>query len=242
LALSTELPLFTVLPRAWMGFGKAPWRCMGLAALTLISATGPAVVGQDLRLQPVAWLAQLGDLAVLVSLVLPLLPLLALLKLADRLLPDTEEPRPDQTWRQLLGQTAALLSLELVLLFGGVGMIQSLSWLTGRLSTTLAGLVVIVGGLLLLSWIFSQLLALPLLIHHRCRALQAMDRSRLLVHRNFLKMLALVGLILGMNLLGLIGATLGLLLSMPFSALVLMACCRSQTPRRRDSRRNMLPT
>ena len=242
MALSTELPLFTVLPRAWIGFGKAPWRCMGLAALTLISATGPAVVGQDLRLQPVAWLAQLGDLAVLVSLVLPLLPLLALLRLADRLLPDSEEPRPDQTWRQLLGQTMALLSLELVLLFGGVAMIQSLSWLTGRLSTTLAGLVVIVGGLLLLSWIFSQLLALPLLIHTRCRALQAMDRSRLLVHRNFLKMLALVGLILGMNLLGLIGATLGLLLSMPFSALVLMACCRSQNPRRSDSRRNMLPT
>ena len=93
-----------------------------------------------------------------------------------------------------------------------------------------------------LSWLFSQTLALPLLVHERCRALQAMDRSRQLVHRNGLKVLALLGMLLGLNVLGLIGATLGLLLSLPFSALVLMACCRPQTPLISDSRLNMFPT
>jgi hypothetical protein len=32
------------------------------------------------------------------------------------------------------------------------------------------------------------------------------------------------------------------LLSLPFSALGLMACCRPHTPWRRNSRRNILPT
>ena len=50
------------------------------------------------------------------------------------------------------------------------------------------------------------------------------------------------GLLSGINLLGLLGASLGLLLSLPFSALVLMACCRTQTPCSKVSRRNMLPT
>ena len=59
------------------------------------------------------------------------------------------------------------------------------------------------------------------------------------MHRNGLKVLALL---LGLNLLGLIGAPLGLLLSLPFSALVVMACCRPQTPLISDSRRNMFPT
>ena len=141
-----------------------------------------------------------------------------------------------------LRQAGALLLIEMLMLFGGIGMIQSLSWIVGRFSTALAGLVVILGTALLTSWLFSQLLALPLLVHHRCRALKAMDRSRLLVRRNILKVLALIGLLLGMNLLGLFGATLGLLLSIPFSALVLMACCQAQTPCSSDSRRNILPT
>ena len=112
----------------------------------------------------------------------------------------------------------------------------------GRWSTALAGLSVLLGVLVLLSWLFSQTLALPLLVHERCRALQAMDQSRQLVHRNVFKVLALLGMLLGINLLGLIGATLGLLLSLPFSALALMACCRPQTPLISDSRRNMFPT
>ena len=98
------------------------------------------------------------------------------------------------------------------------------------------------GGLLMLCWLFSQVLALPLLVHHRHRALQAMDHSRQLVRHNGLKVLALLGLLIGINLLGLIGASLVLLFSLPFSALILMACCRTQTPCRSVSRRNMLPT
>ena len=57
-----------------------------------------------------------------------------------------------------------------------------------------------------------------------------------------LKARALIGMLIGLNLMGLIGATLGLLLSLPFSALLLMGCCRTQTPLSNDSRRNMFPT
>ena len=88
MALSTDLPLITLLPRAWIGFGKAPWRCVGLAALVLMSAIGPAVVAQDLRTISAPGMAQLGDIAVLISLGLPIIPLLGLLRLADQLLPD----------------------------------------------------------------------------------------------------------------------------------------------------------
>ena len=210
--------------------------------MVLISASGPAVVGHDLRLAGSPWLNRLGDLSVLTSLVLPLLPLLALLRLTDGLLPDRRDDRPDQTWRQLLHQAFTLVLFEMLLVLGGLGLIQSLSWMLGRWSTALAGLSVVLGGLVLMSWLFSQTLAFPLLVHERCRALQAMDHSRQLVRRNGLKVLALLGMLLGINLLGLIGATLGLLLSLPFSALVLMACCRPQTPFSNDSRRNMFPT
>ena len=210
--------------------------------MVLISASGPAVVGHDMRLAGSPWLNRLGDLSVLTSLVLPLLPLLALLRLTDGLLPDRRDDRPDQTWRQLLHQAFTLVLFEMLLVLGGLGLIQSLSWMLGRWSTALAGLSVVLGGLVLMSWLFSQTLAFPLLVHERCRALQAMDHSRQLVRRNGLKVLALLGMLLGINLLGLIGATLGLLLSLPFSALVLMACCRPQTPFSNDSRRNMFPT
>ena len=62
------------------------------------------------------------------------------------------------------------------------------------------------------------------------------------MHCNGLKVLALLGMLLGQIFSGLIWATLGLLLSLPFSDLVLMACCRPQTPLISDSRRNMFPT
>ena len=225
-----------------MAFGQAPWRCVGLAALVLISGAGLAVIGQDLRQLDSPWLERLGDLAVLLSLVLPLLPMLALLELADTLLPAGDSTRPTVPWPWILRQSLALLMLEGLVMLGGIAVIQSLSWIIGQISTTLAGIAVIVSGVLLLSWMFSQVLALPLLVHHRHRALQAMDHSRQLVGGNALKVLALLGLITGLNLLGLIGASLGLLLSLPFSALVLMACCRTQTPWRSDSRRNILPT
>ena len=102
MASSTEIPLVTLLPRAWIGFSRGPWRCVGLAALVLISASGPAVIGHDLRLAGSPWLNRLGDLSVLISLALPLLPLLGLLQLTDGLLPDRRDDRPQQCWRQLL--------------------------------------------------------------------------------------------------------------------------------------------
>ena len=242
MALSTELPLITLLTRAWIGFGKVPWRCVGLAALILISAIGPAVVVQDRRMVSAPWLAQLGDIAVLISLGLPMIPLLGLLRLADQLLPDTLEARPPQRLSNLLSQSLVLVVFELLLLIGGLGLIQFLSWAVGNVITTLAGIIVLLGALILGAGLFTQVLSLPLLVYHRCRALQAMDRSRRLVQNNSLKMLAVLGLLLCINALDLLGATLGLLLSLPFSALVMMACCRPQTPWRRDSRRNILPT
>ena len=236
LAPSTELPLVTLLPRAWIGFGKAPWRCVGLASALLLSAIGPALLGEDLRQLGFGWL---GDLMVAASLVLPLL---ALLRLADQLLPAESTTKHPRRWGWMLRQATGLVLLELLLLLGGLALIQTMSWAAGRMSTTLAGLVVVSGGLLMLVWLFSQVLALPLLVHHRHRALQAMDHSRQLLRHNGLKVLALLGLLIGINLLGLIGASLGLLFSLPFSALILMACCRTQTPCNSVSRRNMLPT
>ena len=99
LAPSTELPLVTLLPRAWIGFGKAAWRCFGLATALLLSAVGPAVLGEDRRRLGFAWL---GDLVVVASLVLPLLPLLALLRLADQLLPEESMPERPIGWSWLL--------------------------------------------------------------------------------------------------------------------------------------------
>jgi hypothetical protein len=110
LALSTELPLITLLPRAWIGFGKAPWRCIGLAALILVSAIGPAVVAHDLRMVSAPWLARLGDITMLISLGLPMIPLLGL---ADQLLPDTLEERPPQRLSTLMNQSLVLVVFEL---------------------------------------------------------------------------------------------------------------------------------
>ena len=239
-----DLPLITALPRAWIAFGKAPWKQVGLSALVLISGLGLALIGQDLRAVPTPWLNRLGDLCVIASLVVPIVPSLALLNLADRMLPGAQteihQHRRRPAW--LFRQTLTLLALEGIFLAGGLAVIQSLSWALGTLSPALSGLSVIGGILILLHWTFTQVMALPLLIHHHHRALQAMAHSRQLVNNNGLKIMAMLGLLIGLNLLGLLGASIGLLLSLPFSALVLMACCRSQTPWRSDSRRNILPT
>ena len=205
-------------------------------------AIGPAVVAQDLRAISTPGVARFGDIAVLISLGLPMVPLLGLLRFADQLLPAPLEPKPPQRLTALLCHAFALMVIELLLLVAGLTLIQCLSWAVGQVSTTLAGLIVSLGALILGAALFTQVMSLPLLVHHRCRALQAMDRSRRLVQNNSLKMLAVLGLLLGINALGLLGATLGLLLSLPFSALILMACCRPQAPWRRDSRRNILPT
>ncbi|MGB1417043.1 MAG: hypothetical protein ACPHAS_02705 [Synechococcus sp.] len=244
MAHSNDLPLITALPRAWLAFSKAPWTHVGLSCLVLISGIGLALIGQDLRALHPSWLNHLGDLSVLGSVVVPIVPGIALLELADRDLPghqrNGKQARRRSSW--VLQQSFILLVLEGLCLAGGLLVVQSLSWMLGHISPTLAGLSVIAGSLLLLHWLFTQVMALPLLVHHHHHALQAMAHSRHLVNSNGLKVLAMLGLITGLNLLGLLAASLGLLLSLPFSALVLMACCRSQTPWRSDSRRNILPT
>ncbi|QNI50306.1 putative membrane protein [Synechococcus sp. RS9915] len=111
MAPSTELPLVTLLPRAWIGFRKAPWRCVGLATALLLSAIGPALLGEDLRQLGFGWL---GDLMVAASLVLPLLPLLALLRLADQLLPAESASKPPLSWGWLVRRAAdAVLAVQL---------------------------------------------------------------------------------------------------------------------------------
>ena len=43
---------------------------------------------------------------------------------------------------------------ELLLALGGLALVQTPSWAAGRMSTTLAGLVMVSGGLLMLCWLF----------------------------------------------------------------------------------------
>ncbi|MCP4972929.1 MAG: hypothetical protein AB8A46_02650 [Prochlorococcus sp.] len=241
-----RLPISTVLPRAWIGFSQAPWQCVGLAGLILLSFSGLGIIAHDLQLSSTPILIKLGNLLLLLSLVVPLFPLLALLRLADDLLPGgQEEQAPRATQRQrfwVLRQAMGLIVVESLILMGGITSIEATGMVLATFSGALASVAVMIGWLTLSIWLITQLLALPLLIHHRHRMLRAMDHSRQIVQTNRLKVLALLGLLIGLNLLGLIGAFLGLLLSLPFSALVLMASCRTQTPWVRESRRNMLPT
>ncbi|WP_115019488.1 hypothetical protein [Synechococcus sp. UW140] len=242
-----RLPLSTVLPRAWIGFCSAPWPCVGLAALALISAFGLGSLAQELHTSGHAWVRHLGDLFWVLSMLAPLVPLLALLQLADTLLPsagpdehDSPQTRERIPW--LLRQSLALVLIEALILFGGITAIRSVFSTLIAHSGVLAALSALIGSVALIAWTFAQCLALPLLIHHGYRPLAAMEHSRKLVQQNRLKVLALVGLILGINLVGLMGACLGLILSLPFSALILMASCRTQAPWSKDWRRNILPT
>ena len=243
-----RLPLTTIIPRAWIGFSQAPWRFVGLTALMLITPTGLSVIARDLEQNNSWWLTTIGDALFLATFPAVLLPLVALLHLADQLLPpgpttpsQASAPRlPRLRW--ILRQTAALTLLEAVILIGGMNSIRITSALMASHSGVLSGVILVAGGVALTLWAVSQSLALPLLIHHGHRPLAAMEHSRKLVQANRLKILALIGLLIGVNLIGLMGAFIGLLLSIPFSALLLMASCRTQTPWVRDSRRNMLPT
>ena len=107
--------------------------------------------------------------------------LTGLLRLADQLLPDTLEARLPQRLSNLLSQSLVLVVFELLLLIAGLGLIQFLSWAVGNVITTLAGIIVLLDALILGAGLFTQVLSLPLLVCHRCRALQAMDLSRRLV-------------------------------------------------------------
>jgi hypothetical protein len=247
-SISAErLPIATIIPRAWIGFRKAPWSFIGLTALMLCCLMGLGVVARDLQLSSNRLLQYTGDFVLVMAALVPLAPLLALLQLADEHLPggldrNPEQPMARRRFLWLLKQTCGLTVLEVLIGIGGISSIRLLSQFLAPHSGVLASLVVVLGGVAIAIWLVGQLLSIPLLIHHGYRPLRAMEHSRKLVQANRLKVMALIGLLLGINLLGLMAASLGLLFSVPFSALLLMASCRTQTSWRRESRRNMLPT
>ena len=213
----------------------------------LISLMGLGVVARDLQLSSNRFVQYSGDLVLVLAILIPLAPLLALLQLADEHLPggmdrDPKQPASRRRFLWLLKQTCGLVVLEVLIAIGGISSIRLLSQVLAEHSGVLASLLVVLGGLGMTIWLVGQLLSIPLLIHHGYRPLRAMEHSRKLVQANRLKVLALLGLLLGINLLGLMAASLGLLFTLPFSALLLMASCRTQTPWRSESRRNILPT
>ena len=243
-----RIPLTTIIPRAWIGFSQAPWRFVGLTALMLITVTGLSLISRDLQQGEGWWQSAISDVVFVATIPTMLLPLVALLHLADQLLPSIQSTPQDepaqqrQRLRWIFRQTAALVMLEGVILIGGLSMIRIIGALIARQSGVISTVILLAGGLALILWTLSQTLALPLLVHHGHRPLAAMEHSRRLVQNNRLKVLALLGLLIGVNLIGLMGAFIGLLLSIPFSALLLMASCRTQKPWVKDSRRNMFPT
>jgi len=213
----------------------------------LISLMGLGVIARDLQLSSNRFLQYAGDFVLVIAVLIPLAPLLALLQLADEHLPgglesDPKQPTARRRFLWLLKQTCGLVVLEVLIGIGGISSIRLLSQFLAPHSGVLASLVIVLGGVGIAIWMIGQLLSVPLLIHHGYRPLRAMEHSRKLVQANRLKVMALLGLLLGINLLGLMAASLGLLFSLPFSALLLMASCRTQTSWRSESRRNMLPT
>ncbi len=208
---------------------------------------GLGVMARDLQLSNNVLLQRAGDVVLVMAFIVPLSPLLALLQLADESLPggfnsDPQGPSKRRRFHWLLKQTFGLLILEGLIAIGAISTIHLLSQLLAPHSGVLASMVVVLGGIGIAIWLIGQVLAIPLLIHHGHRPLRAMEHSRKLVQRNRLKVLALMGLLLGINLIGLMAASLGLLLSLPYSALLVMASCRTQTPWPRESRRNISPT
>ena len=74
-----------------------------MAALILISATGPAVIGQDLRMLSTPELVRLGDLAVLLSLVLVSgICLASTLPGDERALEEEEQQKIDQLLTEII--------------------------------------------------------------------------------------------------------------------------------------------
>ena len=213
----------------------------------LICLMGLGVVAHDLQLSSNRFLQYTGDLILVLAALVPLAPLLALLQLADEHLPGgldraPKQPAASRRFFWLLKQTCGLVVLEVLIGIGAVSSIRLLSQVLAPHSGVLASMAVVLGGVGIAIWLIGQLFSIPLLIHHGHRPLRAMEHSRKLVQANRLKVLALLGLLLGINLLGLMAASLGLLFSLPFSALLLMASCRTPTPWRRESRENILPT
>ena len=172
-----RLPITTIIPRAWIGFSQAPWRCVGLTALMLVILTGLGVTARDLQQSSHWWLATLGDALLVISIPAALMPLVALLHLADRLLPpgsSHEEVAAASSTRQLLWlfkQTAALTLLEGVILIGALNLIRVASAVVAGHSGVLSNLILVAGVAALAAWTLGQSLALPLLVHHGHRPL-----------------------------------------------------------------------
>ena len=186
----------------------------------LISLMGLGVIARDLQLSSNRFLQYAGDFVLVIAVLIPLAPLLALLQLADEHLPgglesDPKQPTARRRFLWLLKQTCGLVVLEVLIGIGGISSIRLLSQFLAPHSGVLASLVIVLGGVGIAIWMIGQLLSVPLLIHHGYRPLRAMEHSRKLVQANRLKVMALLGLLLGINLLGLMAASLGLLFSLP---------------------------
>ena len=242
-----RIPLGSALPRAWIGFRSAPWPCVGLSTVALGSLIGFGTLAAGLQADSDLWMRRAGDLAWILSVTIPMVLLVGLLRLADTLLPSTgpedgDTAQINQRMPWLIRQSLALMILEGVVQVGGISTLRLASAMLFQHSGVLTGAVVAAGSGALAMWTVEQSLALPLLIHRGLKPLSAMEQSRRLVQDNRLKVMALLGLLVGINLIGLMGACIGLIISLPLSALILMASCRTQTPWSKDSRRNMLPT
>jgi len=132
-SISAErLPIATIIPRAWIGFRKAPWSFIGLTALMLTCLMGLGVVARDLQLSSNRFFQYTGDLVLVMAALVPLAPLLALLQLADEHLPggldrDPEQPASRRRFLWLLKQTCGLVVLEVLIGIGGISSIRLLS-------------------------------------------------------------------------------------------------------------------
>ena len=78
------------------------------------------------------------------------------LRLADQLLQDTLEARPPQRLSSLMSQSLVLVVFELLLLLAGLGLSQFLSSAVGNVSTTLTGIIGLLGALILRAGLFTQ--------------------------------------------------------------------------------------
>lgn len=222
-----------------MGFCRAPWPCVGLAGLTLSSSAGLGSLAHTWEASDESWKVSASHLAWGLSFLVPLLCFTGLLYLADTLLtpkgsPGSCTPHSKGRLALLLLQALALVLCEALALTAGIGITGAVYNALIPHSGVLAGIALVCGSARLLAWLLHQWMALPLLMHHGHRPIEAMVHSRRLVEHNRLKVLTMIGLLLGLNLLGLMGVCLGLLLTLPLSALILMASCRTQTPRISD--------
>ncbi|MGC6483224.1 MAG: hypothetical protein ACON4T_06645 [Synechococcus sp.] len=233
--MQERLALGTVLPRAWQGFSSAPWPCVRLSCLILGSAAGLGLLAQELAKSSNPWVRHGGDIVWGLSIVVPLTLLLGLMRLADTLLTnlsakESNAPKTKQGIPWLLRQSVVLTLIEACILVGTMGALLSLFYaLLSEHSGVLAFVILLTGGLTLTLWTVGQCLALPLLIHHGHKPWTAMKHSHRLVQDNRLKIYVLLGLLVGLNVIGLLGL-IGLLITLPLSALILMASCRTQTP------------